>query len=83
MERFWLRVHGDDLWRAWAVLNGANIPTIAITEGYRSGQPPPDLKLLGLTAAVDAETEERAKSRVLGVLPEGYETELRDPAEEL
>jgi hypothetical protein len=67
--------------RAMTLLNGANIPTIGAFEAYYGNQPPPDWKLLRLTAAVDAETEEDAKARVTGVLPEGYAVERRRPEE--
>jgi hypothetical protein len=78
MTRFWLRIHGDDLGRAMVLLNGVNIPTIGIFSAYHGNQLPPDLQLHGLTAAVDAESEGEAKSRVLSVLPDGYEVEHRD-----
>jgi hypothetical protein len=80
MSRFWLMVHGDDLWRAMALLNGANIPTIGAFSAHYGDQPPPDWQLNRLTAAVDAETEADAKARVTAVLPDGYEIERRDPS---
>jgi len=66
VARFWLRIQGDDLWRAMMLLNGADIPTIG---AYRGDQPPPDWKVFRLTAAVDAETEEAATAWVSAVLP--------------
>ncbi|MBD0281676.1 MAG: hypothetical protein ICV69_05715 [Thermoleophilaceae bacterium] len=75
MPRFWLRIQGDDLWRAMGLLDGASIRTIAVSEGYFGNQPPPDLSLFRLTAVVDADTEEDAKSRVTRILPEGFNVE--------
>ncbi len=73
--RFWLRIHGDDLWHAMRLLDGASIRVVAVSEGYFGSQPPPDLPLFRLTARVQAETEEDAKTRVMKVLPEGYNVE--------
>jgi hypothetical protein len=75
MARFWFSIAGDDLWHAMMLLNGANIPTIAVSEGYY--QPPPELTLFRLTAAVDADTEEVAMARVTVALSEGYRVERR------
>jgi hypothetical protein len=80
MARFWLSIQGDDLWRAWMLLDAASIPTIAITSALNGHQPPADRSLLRLTAAVDAEREEAATTQVKTVLPDGYKVERRDDA---
>jgi hypothetical protein len=78
MARFWISVHGDDLWRAMMLLNGASIPTIGSFPAYRGDQPPPDWQLDRLTAAVDAKTEQDAMANVSAVLPDGYEIDRRE-----
>jgi hypothetical protein len=82
MPRFYLSIHGEHLERAMMLLNGADIPTIGAFPAYYGNQPPPDWHLDRLTAVLDADSEEAAKTRVHGVLPDGFTVELRDPRQE-
>jgi|SoiMethySBSTD1v2_1073268.scaffolds.fasta_scaffold935839_2 hypothetical protein len=60
------------------LLNAAAIPTIGAIPGYYGDQPAADWKLNRLTAAVDAESEEAAKTELKRVLPGGYKIDRRD-----
>jgi hypothetical protein len=61
------------------LLNAAAIPTIGAIPAYYGTEPPPDWKLIRLTAAVDAASEDAAKTEVKGLLPGGYKVDRRDP----
>jgi hypothetical protein len=80
MPRFSVGIRGEDLERATAVLNGANIPTIGSSAAWRDqprGTGPAGLPKVETLRAIlfDAQTAEEASARVMQYLPAGYEVE--------
>jgi hypothetical protein len=78
MPRFKVEIHGDDLMRVMAVLNGAGIPTIGPASAGFTSDPGSWTTSRSMTAVVDASNPHEAEGRVKDNLPPDGEWDLSD-----
>jgi hypothetical protein len=69
MPRFTVDIHGEDLMRALAALNGAGIPTIGPVTTEWVGDPASRTVDTQMSAYLKAASSERAEARVRENLP--------------